>query len=330
MMNRSMIDGLPGKAVGLLPVAYALLLFAAWGAQPLIAQPFRSYTATPTLPSPEARQSFQTKLHEEIRLLANAPLLGRVPNTRRQALLEFIVGNTLFVAAREMGHALVTEMKLPALGGEEQAADDFGVLTMLKHGEKDFSDRILIEGAKGWFVSSRRGNKRGRALDYYARRGFTERRGYRIVCLMIGADPVRFKALADETMLPKLWQRRCGWDYDTVGRSWERVLTPYRRAADQPKARIEVVYGEATDKLAVYAGIFRNLGFLEAIAELAADRFAWPEPIIMEMRSCGDPGAGWIASTRKLHICYEMARHFAELYRDFGQDRTWTKHAGER
>ena len=78
---------------------------------------------------------------------------------------------------------------------------------------------------------------------------------------------------------------------------------------------------ETLGELAVYAQTFRTLQFLETIAELAADRFAWRAPIVMEMRSCGSAGAGWTISTRRLHICYEMAQDFAELYRDFGYDR---------
>jgi hypothetical protein len=143
---------------------------------------------------------------------------------------------------------------------------------------------------------------------------------------MVGADPVRFKALAEETALPGELRRTCGWEYDRASRSWERVLTPHRPAADQPKARIEVIYRVATGNLEVYAQVFRNLRFLETIAELAADRFAWRAPIVMEMRTCGDAGAAWTIQTRTLHVCYEMAKDFAELYRDFGREGLKTSH----
>ena len=91
---------------------------------------------------------------------------------------------------------------------------------------------------------------------------------------------------------------------------------PHRPAADQPKAKIEVIYGVATGNLEVYAQVFRNLRFLEAIAELASDRFAWRAPILMEMQSCGDAGATWTIATRTLQVCYEMAQDLAELYQD--------------
>jgi Putative metallopeptidase len=313
--------GRTDRAAGLSRAACALLIAVGLGAQPVLAQPFRLPTVPPGSLSPEAQQSFEAKIDELARALANDPHLKRVPPPKRRGLVEFVVGNILFVAAHELGHALLAEMKLPALVGEGQAADDFAVLTALKHGERDFSDRILIEAAKGWFVSGRRGTRDGAAAAYYARHGLDERRGYRIVCLLVGADPARFKALAEETQLPADRRRRCGWDYDRVTRAWERALAPHRRAADQPKARIDVIYGDATGRLAVYAQTFRNLRFLETIADLAADRFAWPAPLVLEMRTCGEANARWTLATRRLHICYELARDFAELYRGFADDR---------
>jgi hypothetical protein len=96
---------------------------------------------------------------------------------------------------------------------------------------------------------------------------------------------------------------------------------PHRPAADQPKARIEVIYRPATGNLEAHARVFRNLRFLETIAELAADRFAWRAPILMEMRTCGEAGAAWSVAARTLYVCYEMAQDFAQLYRDSGNDR---------
>ena len=95
---------------------------------------------------------------------------------------------------------------------------------------------------------------------------------------------------------------------------------PQRPAPDQPKAQIELTYRAATGNLEVYAQVFRNLRFLESIAEFTADRFAWRAPISIEMRSCGGADATWTIATRTLNVCYEMAQDFAELYRDFGHD----------
>lgn len=299
----------------------ALLLLIGLSAETLYAQPFRASPAPPPSPSAEARQSFQTLIGEQARLLAANPRFRRIAPDKQQALVEFVVGNLLFVALRELGNAVVSEINLPLAGGKEQAFDDLAGLGLLKLGEQNFSDRILIEGAKGWFIRVRRQKAAQGATDYFQRHDFDARRAYRIVCLLFGADAARFKALPEEIAMSADQRRGCGWDYDRVSRSWEVALTPHRPAADQPKARIDVSYGDAAGDLAVYAQVLRNLRFLETMAEFAADRLAWRAPILLELRSCGRADAAWAAPARRLHLCYEMARDFAKLYRDFGRDR---------
>jgi hypothetical protein len=290
--------------------AIAWILLVLMGPAPLLAQPFRVQTVPPPAPSLEARQAFQARIAEQIQLLTKDRRFARVPQHKRQAMIEFVVGNVLFVTTHTMGRALLLDINVPTLAGAEQAADDFAILTTLKLGEKDFSDRVLIEAAKGWLATARR-EKKQKGMSYYDRHGFNLRRAYRIVCLMVGADQARFKALAEETMLAKEQRRTCGWDYDKASRSWASVLTPDRTG--QPKAQIEVKYAAATGKLEVYAQMFRNLRLLETIAELSADRLAWRGPIVMEMRSCAAADAAWTSATRTLHVCYEMAQDFAEL-----------------
>ena len=192
---------------------------------------------------------------------------------------------------------------------------------MLKCGA-DFARRVLVEAAKGLFLSAQRDRKAGDAPQYYERHGLDEQRAYQIVCLMYGSDSSRFKDLADETELPQDRRRSCGWDYDTASRSWDRALAPHMRMANQPKPQIEVIYGEAKGRLATYARIFKASRFLETVIEQIADRFAWPASIVVEMRSCGEANARWTIPTRRLHVCYELAEEFVELDRDYGAGRT--------
>jgi len=56
----------------------------------------------------------------------------------------------LFVLLHETAHALVSEMGLPVLGREEDAADAYATVTMLKLGTS-FSNRVLVEAAKAGF-----------------------------------------------------------------------------------------------------------------------------------------------------------------------------------
>jgi hypothetical protein len=56
--------------------------------------------------------------------------------------------------------------------------------------------------------------------------------------------------LADETKLPKDRRDTCVTsDYPSISSSWMSVLAPHRREPDQPKTKIEVIYGEGKGDL---------------------------------------------------------------------------------
>ena len=128
------------------------------------------------------------------------------PQTKKQ-LVEFVVGNTLFVMAHELGHGLINEMNMPVLGREEDAADSFAVVTALKM-SSGFSERVLIEAAKGWVLASKRDKKQGNALAFYDEHGLDLQRAYNVVCFMVGSDPEKYKTLAADTKLPEERQPR--------------------------------------------------------------------------------------------------------------------------
>jgi hypothetical protein len=231
--------------------------------------------------------------------------------------VEFITGNILFVMLHELSHGAVNQMDLPVVGREEDAADSFASVRLIQVGS-DFSHRVLVEAARGWFLSDQRDRKDGEKLVFYDEHSLDKVRAYNIVCLIVGSDPGKFVDLANETKLPPERQQTCPRDYSKASRSWATLLKPHARAADQPETKIEVIYGEGKGDLGVFAEGFRRMRILETVAERAADQLAWPNPFTLEMRSCGDINAAWVDATRKLTVCYELAEDFAELYRDFG------------
>jgi hypothetical protein len=96
------------------------------------------------------------------------------------------------------------------------------------------------------------------------------------------------------------------------------VLKPHLRSPDQPKTKIDVVYGEGKGPLEAGARALRSVMLLETVAERTADALVWPAPFTLEMQSCGFPNAQWVPDTHKLTLCYELAADFADLYRDYG------------
>jgi len=227
--------------------------------------------------------------------------------------VEFIAGNTLFILLHEIAHVQMSEMNLPVLGREEDQADTFAAIAMLKIGTS-FSQRVLADASQGWFLNARRDQQTGATPLYYDEHNLSPQRAYQIVCLMVGSDPAKFKSLADEAKMPESRQQSCKRDYAKALQSWDMVLKPHRRMPDQPETKINVVYGEAQGDFEIFARSFRALRILEAVAQRSASEYAWPAPFTMEMLSCSGPDASWNDETRTLKVCYQLAFDFAQLY----------------
>ena len=223
----------------------------------------------------------------------------------------------LFVLLHELGHAVITQMGLPVLGRMEDAADTFAVVMLLRMGS-DFSHRALVDAAEGWFFAARRDQKTGQRAGYYSEHGLNEQRAYQIVCIMVGSDAEKFRDLADETNLPEDRRHSCLADYSNAVFSWNLLLEPHRRAPDQPKTKIDVIYGSADGGIAFIRDMARSILLLETVAGHAADQLVWPRPLTLEMQACGFPNASWEIRTRQVILCYELGAEFAELYREFG------------
>jgi Putative metallopeptidase len=293
------------KAVRHPRLGCALLALIAFGTGPLLAQA-----------APPAKQTFAQRVAEtERELIEHEPALHRFPPHKRKALIEFVIGNLLFVSTHELGHGVLSEFELPNLAHDEDAADNFAILTALRVGDS-FSETVLIEATNGWHLADLRDKHTGEKPAYYDEHGMNLQRAYQIICMMVGSHPEKFKELAGRAEMPEDRQASCKGDFTFAEWSWETLLKPHLRASDAPKQKIELTYGEAKGKLGVYARAFREIKFLETLAEHIGERYAWPRPFVMEMVECGEVGANW--SSRKLKICYEMAQEFAELYRDYG------------
>jgi hypothetical protein len=241
---------------------------------------------------------------------------GKTPEQIQDGV-EFVTGNVLFVLGHETGHALISVFELPVLGREEDAADALATIISLKMANS-FADRVIVNAAKGWFLSDQRDRKKGIPSVYYDEHGLDLQRAYNIVCLMVGGAPEKFKGLAHEVKLPEQRQKTCPFDYSNAEWSWGEELKPHMRKPDDPKTKIEVKYGPAGE-FATIAELGRKLQILESVAEWLSEDFAFKSPITLEMRECGKPDARWLPLTKTVFVCYELIREFIQLHREFGQ-----------
>ena len=240
----------------------------------------------------------------------------KMSQQEQQDLVEFVAGNMLFVGFHEMGHALVSQLRLPVLGREEDAADSFATLAMLEEGT-EFSVNVLVQAARGWFLMDRRDRKLREMLSFYDEHGLDQQRAYAIVCLMVGSNAEDFKVLADWVQMPPARQKTCRNDYSAAKFAWETVLKTYLRPSGQAKSTIDVVYEPGSGNLDTYYRSFRAIRFLETLSDHTSDRFVLPRPIAITARNCGDSNAWWDAGTLKVTLCYEMADDFVDLFKGY-------------
>jgi len=266
--------------------------------------------------SAQEQAQIASGINEAVKAFDNVPRLKNLsPQTKRE-IVDFVVGNAVFVLAHEMGHGLINEMNMPVLGREEDAADSFAIVTALKMGTA-FSERALLEAGKGLFLSGQRDKKEGNVLAFYDEHGLDLQRAYNVVCFMVGANPDKYKQLAADTKLPQQRQESCVYEWKNTSWSWDEMLQKHLRSASQPKIAVKVEYEESKN-FTIQAELMRHMGLLEAFATHAADRYAWPNPFTIEARSCGRANARW--RQRVLTFCYEIANEFIELYLEYSSE----------
>jgi hypothetical protein len=281
------------------------------GAHPAVAQ-----TPSPQLAAPARSQEFALKLNEVIRALDKEPRLKDLTPEQRKDLIEFVTGNMLFALLHELGHAHVQEMGLPVLGREEDAADAYAIVALLKIAT-EASDGVLVAATKGWFLDALRNQKENTAVPYYDAHSVDKVRAFQIVCIMVGSDLDKFAALANQVQMPDDRQQSCAGDYSNASWSWEMALKPHLRAADHPKQKVNVTWG-SPGEYAIIAEAMKGTGMMEMLVNYAANRYVWRRPIGFDVKSCGQPDLHWDLSTQRILVCYEMAQDFANLYRGYG------------
>ncbi len=236
--------------------------------------------------------------------------LAELPSEDLEDLLVFVGGNALFAAYHEAGHMLVSELNIPVLGQEEDAVDNLATLSMLA-ADDDETDLLLINAMIGWFLVASLGSD---DLVFYGEHDLDEQRGYRILCLMVGADEDAFLDLARDLDLPEERIETCAFDYEQTAASWEAVTDPYLRDGDTPAGRITVVHEPAPKGLQSVALFLREAEILEQVADELDTFYDLPERVTFRAASCGVENAFWDPGTKEVILCHEFLGGLAELY----------------
>ena len=225
----------------------------------------------------------------------------------------WVVGNVVFLAYHEIGHALISEFELPVLGREEDAVDQFAAVLLAPTEEDDDPEatRSLMDAMNGWFLSSQQ--RELDELEWWDEHGPDQQRAFHVACLLYGSDPDTFTEVADEVELPEARRETCPDSYASAMSGWASLLEPHLLADDtEPTHPVRVVYGPAGD-FAAERALLKRSAILESIAEDVSTSFDMPRAIRIEAKACGEDNAFWDPDEGAVEICYELLRSYAEL-----------------
>ena len=95
----------------------------------------------------------------------------------------------LFVFLHELGHGLITIYKLPAVGREEDAADQLAGLVLIATGDSGVD--VAMRGAQFFRLLALSGAK----TPFFDEHSLDAQRYYNLLCLVYGSNPDRLASL---------------------------------------------------------------------------------------------------------------------------------------
>ncbi|MFF5211186.1 DUF4344 domain-containing metallopeptidase [Streptosporangium sp. NPDC000396] len=126
--------------------------------------------------------------------------------------------DTLF---HELGHAVIDIYDLPALGKEDDAADQLSAYLLTKSGD----DSLGMQTINYYFHTSQDQDRAD--LPFYDEHSMDEQRAYNYMCWMYGSDPDAYADWVGEQGLPENRAGRCPDEYRKIANAWEKLLAPH-------------------------------------------------------------------------------------------------------
>jgi len=167
-----------------------------------------------------------TVCYEYIQMLRdNAPLetspTGIEPN-------DAVVGPLVDTGLHEFAHALFDMLKIPVLGGEEDAADQVSAYIYLQLGFEE-SRRLIAGTAYAYLHEAVSGDSPTSLEDFADEHSTPAQRAYNVLCMAYGADSKQFGKFVGEQsgLLPMERAMYCAEEYEQVQDAYEALIEPH-------------------------------------------------------------------------------------------------------
>lgn len=223
---------------------------------------------------------------------------------------DYILGTTLHVALHEAGHMLIDQLKLPVLGQEEDAADNFATIALIDQ-DTDLGDLALADTAHFWFALS--DSSEFEDASFFDEHDLDVQRALRIVCHLVGVDPNIFGYLAKAANLSEENYDTCGENFELAADSWFSVLEP-SKAPENHRNVFEITFEEPTADLQYAHDILKLGGSIEDLTIILDNYVKLPNPIHIQGAACGQENAFYDPDTVTIVICYEMVDFYGRIF----------------
>jgi hypothetical protein len=150
---------------------------------------------------------------------AKAAEAGRDPLAARDAA----DGAAVFILLHEAGHAVFDLLEVPLLGSEEDAADVFATVVLLRLG-RDVALRVLQGAARNFALDAHA--RRPDEGDFADEHGLDAQRYYNILCLAYGSDPDFFANAVKVGRLPGDRAEGCSQEYHQALFGMQKLIAP--------------------------------------------------------------------------------------------------------
>ncbi len=156
--------------------------------------------------------------------------MPKKPTTAGLAPTEVLIGQYVFAAAHELGHALFDIYNIPIFGRQEDAADQFATYFILQFGGER-AHRLILGAAYAYrgFVKQLHGNPKVTLplAAFSSDHGQPEQRFYNLVCIAYGYDPKVFAAAVDKKWLPSPRAKVCKLEYQNLRYAVKATINPH-------------------------------------------------------------------------------------------------------
>jgi hypothetical protein len=153
----------------------------------------------------------------EIDRLAANNYLGQVP------ISDATNGPVLFIFLHETGHAVFNLLQVPIMGHEEDAADNFATILLLRLGP-ELAFHTLSGTAWMYHLEAR--TREPDESDYSDEHSLDAQRYYNILCLAYGSDPIAQANLVDYRLLPADRAPGCADEYTAALYAMKKLVAP--------------------------------------------------------------------------------------------------------